>query len=153
MNGKNFILCIVLALLATLYVIYFTDWFRHKTLHIYHTNRNLSLRQGAESSLIFGLESEYELKEIKVVPLQEFESNPKTLPVWHLQAKSHSVPMKWFYYGQYIKGMEPVIPGQHAEPLDPTVTYRIFISTTKMSGHHDFNLSGAAQPADASAAH
>lgn len=153
MNGKNFILCLALALLAALYVVYFTDWFRHKPLHIYHTNRNLSLRQGAESGLIFGLESEYELKEIKVVPLQEFESNPKTPALWHLKAKDHSVPMKWFYYGQNIKGMDPYIPGQHAQPLDPTVSYRIFINTTKMSGYHDFNLSGALQPADTNAAH
>lgn len=155
MSGKNILLCVVLAVLGTVYAVYFTDWFHHKTLHIYHTDRNLGGRQGAQSSLIFGLEGNYELKDIKVVPLNEFESNPKVSPLWHLEAKSHSIPVKFFYYGQYIKGMEPAIHGEHAQPLDPAVTYRIFITTTKMSGYHDFNLSGApvSDTSPASAAH
>ena len=141
-----------MAALATVYVVYFTGWFRHKTLHIYHTARNLNPQRPA-AGLIFGLEGNYPLKEIKVVPLAAYQSNANVLPLWHLTAKSHSEPMKYFYYGQHIDGMAPLVTGEQPQPLDTGVTYRIFINTGKMSGYHDFTLGGTSPPADATAGH
>ena len=141
-----------MAILATIYVVYFTDWFRHKTLHIFHTARNLNPDRPADG-LIFGLESKYPLKEIKVVPLAAYQSNANVLPLWHLTAKSHSAPTGYFYYGQNINGMAPALSGDHAQPLETGVTYRIIISTGKTSGFHDFTLGGAPPPADTPAGH
>jgi hypothetical protein len=152
MNQKNVLLSVVVAVLATIYVVYFTDWFRHKTLHIFHTARNLNPEHPADG-LIFGLEGKYPLKEIKVVPLTAYQTNANVLPLWHLTAKNHSVPTGYFYYGQGIAGMAPAIAGDEAQPLELGVTYRIIVSIGKTSGFHDFTLGGAPPAADAAAGH
>jgi hypothetical protein len=151
MNRKNILLFVVMAALAAIYVIYFTDLFRHKSLHIYDITRNLDPQNEASDNLMFGLGGKYQLTEIKVVAKADYESNPKVVPLWHLIAKSRSAPVKYFRYGEHINGMDPLIAGDEAQPLSPGVAYRIFISTGKISGFHDFTLAGTAQAADASA--
>ena len=110
MSKKTSFLIIVALTLATVYVFCFTDWLRTPTVKIFHTSRNVSMRhhQGQDASapnLIFGLNQTSQLTEIKVVPLMEYQANPNTLPLWHLISDSNSVPVKAFYYGQFIHGL------------------------------------------------
>jgi hypothetical protein len=152
MNRKNILLFVVMAALAAIYVFYFTDLFRHKSLHIYDVTRGLDPQNEASDNLMFGLGGKYQLTEIKVVSKADYESNPQAVPLWHLIAKSPSAPVKYFRYGEHINGMAPLLAGDHAQPLTPGVPYRIFISTGKISGFHDFTLGGTPPPpADASA--
>jgi hypothetical protein len=132
MTKKNLWLILVALGLATVYAIWFSDWFRPKTVGIFHTTRNLRLS--------FGLSRRTQMTELKVVSVAALETNKAALPVWHLISDSNSVPVQQFAYGQHIGGMRPAISGVRAEPLVPNVIYRMFITTHGAKGQHDFQL-------------
>jgi hypothetical protein len=143
MTKKNWIMLVFAVVLAVIYVIYFTDWFKPKTIQIFHTSRNLRQRQqrgGALPSLIFGVSRQVRITEITVVPLARWETNKNVLPLWHLQSDSNSVPVKSFFYGQFIGGLHPALKGTHPELPETNVVYRIFITAGKVKGEHDFEL-------------
>jgi hypothetical protein len=147
MTKKNCLMMIVLIALAGVYVFYFTDWFKPKIIHISHTSRAIRMRfrnnNTASPSTVpitFGLEPQCKPTEIKVVPLAAWQTNQNVMPVWHLIADTNSVPIKIFAYGQRIRGLKPEVPGAHAEPLQPGVTYRLFVTAGKAKGQHDFEV-------------
>ena len=146
MTKKNLLLIFFAVSLAVVYAVWFTDWFRPATVKIFHTHRNLrpNLRRGpgggALPDLIFGVNRQIRFTELKVVPLAAFETNKNVLPVWHLVSDSNSVPVKMFFYGQWIGGMRPAIKGVRPEPLETNLTYRLFITAGKIKGEHDFEL-------------
>jgi hypothetical protein len=142
MTKKNLVLILVAIALATVYAVWFTDWFRPATVQIFHTSRNLhpDARRGALPSLIFGVNYPLRFTELKVVPLAGFETNKDVVPVWHLVSDSNSVPVKAFSYGQFIGGMRPAINGVRAEPLETNVAYRLLVTAGKIKGEHDFEL-------------
>ena len=141
---------IVLIALVGVYLFYFTGWFKPKIIHISHTSRamrgrlhNKNPAAAATVPITFSLEPQCEPTEIKVVPLAAWQANPNALPVWHLVADSDSVPIKFFVYGQPVQGLKPEVPGEHAEPLQPDVTYRLFITAGFAKGQHDFEVKAA----------
>jgi hypothetical protein len=145
MTKKNWLLIIVAVGLGTVYAIYFSDWFKPKTVRIFHTSRNLrpQLQQGGVlPSLIFGLSRPLKLTELKVVPLAAWQTNNNVLPVWHLVSASNSVPVKMFFYGQHIGGLKPAVPGDRPQALDTNAIYRLFVTAGKVTGRHDFALGG-----------
>jgi hypothetical protein len=145
MNKKNFILIAIVLVLAGVYVIYFTDWFRTKTIHISQTSRLVRFaRTGAPTGRIFfGLGDYYSLTEVKVVPLIALQTNKFAQPVWHLVSDEGSDDVREFTYGQKINGMDPAVAGARPEPLQPGVTYRLFVAAGKVRGQHDFELGPA----------
>jgi hypothetical protein len=143
MTKKNWLLVATAIVLMAVYVVFFTNWFRPQTVGVFHTVRHVHsrvTRWGANPDLMFGIDRRLRLTEIKLLPLKEFESNPKVLPLWHLVSDSNSVPVKSFFYGQFIRGLKPSVPGSHAQPLDTNVTYRLIIRAGKIRGEHDFML-------------
>jgi hypothetical protein len=145
MTKKNLALILVAFVLAVVYVFFFTDWFKPRTIHIFHTSRAFrpQLQRGNTSpTLTFVLNRPCKLTEIKVFPLAELEANPNALPVWHLVSSSNSVPLKLFAYGQNIRGMQPAVPGTHPQPLETNVAYRLFLAAGKIKGRHDFEIGG-----------
>jgi len=144
MNKKNFILIAVALVLAGVYAVYFTDWFQPKTIHISHTSRPArSARTGSPAAqLIFGLGDYYSLTEIKVVPLTALQTDKLAQPVWHLVSDSGSDDVNLFSYGEKINGMDPAVAGARPEPLQPGVTYRLFVAAGKARGQHDFQIGG-----------
>jgi hypothetical protein len=144
MTKKNGLLLAAGVILAVVYVIYFTDWFAPKTIHISHTYRNVRPRgrviSGEMPSLIFGLNRKLTLTDIRVVPAAAYQTNQNTLPLWHLVADTNSVPIGSFTYGSRIRGMKPVFKGEHAEPLATNVTYRLIVTAGNFKGEHDFEL-------------
>jgi hypothetical protein len=146
MNKKNFMLIGFTLVLAAVYVIYFTDWFRPQTIQIFDTRRpaRTGARTGAAANLlIFGLGDYYSLTEIKVVPLAALQTNKLAQPVWHLVSDSGSDDVKQFFYGQKINGMDPAVEGVRPDPLQPGVTYRLFVTAGKARGQHDFHIGAA----------
>ena len=144
-------LAVALVVLAGVYVIYFTDWFKPKTIHISHTSRALRPRLAAKIKInpemvpiTFGMEPQCKLTEIIVVPLAAWQTNQNTLPLWHLVASSNAAPVKMFIYGQRVPGLRPEVAGAHARPLETNVTYRLFVTAGKAKGQHDFEI----KPAD-----
>ncbi len=143
MTKKNWLSLIIVLVLATVYAIYFTDWFKPNTVQIFHTVRDMHYRRkGAdnEPTLLFGMNKQIGLTELKIVPLAAFEKDPHVLPVWHLVSSSNSVPLRDFAYGRTIRGMKPAVPGEHAGELETNVIYRLFVSAGKIKGQHDFQL-------------
>jgi hypothetical protein len=136
MNKKNFILVGLTLVLAVVYVICFTDWFRPKTIDISSTTRSFR----ATTLLIFSLHDDYELTEVKVVSLAALQTNKLAQPVWHLVSDSGSDDVDHFLYGENIKGMDPAVAGARPEPLQPGVMYRIFVTDGKVKGRFDFQL-------------
>lgn len=143
MTKKNLLLLLLALGLATVYVVWFTNWFRPATVRIYHTNRDLRprLRRGNDlPNLIFGVSRPLRFTELKVVPLADYATNQAAEPVWHLVSDSNSIPVRTFYYGQSIGGMRPAVKGIHAGLLETNVTYRLFVIAGKVKGQHDFEL-------------
>lgn len=146
MSKKNWLQVGLVAVLAAVYVYYFTDWFKPKTIEIFHTCRvnRMAMHQRRQDAgpatvpVLFGLNTHYRLTELKVYRLDAWQTNHSVLPVWHLVTSSNSLPVKEFYYSQYIRGMQPAIPGEHAQSLEPDVTYRLILVAGKFRGEHDF---------------
>jgi hypothetical protein len=153
MTKKNWILIAVLLALAGIYVVYFTDWFKPKIIQISYTSRperpHLRRRAGRMAShsdtdpVMFGLDHAYKLTEIKVVPLAEWQTNHDAVPIWHLVSNSHPDPVKIFGYGWRMRGMKPAVAGAHPQPLQPNVTYRLFVAAGSVKGQHDFEAKAA----------
>ncbi len=143
MTKNNSLLVAVAVALAAIYVVFFTNWFRPETVQIFHTNRSPRFRsQSAEAmpGLIFGLNRQLKLTDVKVVTLAAFQTNKNILPVWHLVSDSNSVPVKSFFYGQRIRGLKPAVAGTRPQPLETNVAYRLFVKAGKVKGEHDFEL-------------
>ena len=90
--------------------------------------------------VIEALNDYYELTEIKVVPLAAFQTNKLAQPVWHLVGDPSSDAINRFFYGDKLDGMAPAVEGSRPEPLQPGITYRIFITADSHKGSHDFHL-------------
>ncbi|HEY1661941.1 MAG TPA: hypothetical protein VGI03_05935 [Verrucomicrobiae bacterium] len=142
MDKKNLALIGIVAVLAAVYVIYFTDWFRSKPIVIADTSRPISGNN--RKVLIFSLGERYIVTEIKVVPLDEWHTNKLALPLWHLVGKT-SDPLNHFFYGRNLDGLNPEVDGARAQPLQPGINYRIFVSAGSAKGWHDFQT-GPAPP-------
>lgn len=145
MEKRQWFLCAVAIVLAGLYICFFTDWFKPKIIHISHTSRPVPLRssRGATvTAVVFGLDRNYRLTEVKVVPLAEWQTNQSVLPLWHLISDSKSRPIKFFLYGQNINRMKPAVPGVHPKPLETNAVYRLFVSAGSVKGQHDFQIGG-----------
>ena len=131
--------------MAGIYVVYFTNWFKPQIIRISHTSRaTRAIRRSGQKDnsttvpIAFGLDREYQLSEIKVVSVAALQTNNDALPIWHLISDSNSVPVKFFFYGERIRGMKPEVPGSRPEPLQPNVTYRLFTTAGSAKGQHDF---------------
>jgi hypothetical protein len=161
---KNWLLIIIALALAVVYAIYFTDWFASKTIHITSTNARVTrtartarannpgllarlgiIVNGSANDdsttipIIFKLGRPCKLKELKVVALDEWQTNKNCLPLWHLVTTTNSTLISQpFYYGNYIRGMQPAVQGLNAKPLQPGVKYRIFVTEGSAKGQHDF---------------
>ena len=144
MTKKNWFLVGTLVVLAGLYVCFFTDWFKPKIILITSASRMNRMGAGLNAAstdiipVTFSLTPQCKLAEITVVPLAAWQTNKLVLPVWHLVADTNATKLKLFVYGQRIRGMKPAVAGSHAAPLQPDVTYRLFVTAGSAKGQHDF---------------
>ena len=124
------------------------DWFAKDHIQIYHRSRPEHGRIGRRSAaqqqdstinpIVFGFDRKCKLTDLKIVPLSDIETNKYPQPIWHLVSESNLVPIKDFMYGSRIGGMHPAIKDAKPEPLEPGVTYRLFVQTTTEKVQHDF---------------
>ena len=146
MTKKTWILIAAALVLAGVYVFYFADWFKPKTISISHVSRATRMRArttpaAARPSVLpvtFSLQGNFKLNDLKVIPLAALQTNQNALPIWHLTSDSNSIPIKIFNYGQYIRGMKPSVPGMRPATLETNVTYRLFVKAGSIQGQHDF---------------
>jgi hypothetical protein len=143
MDKKSQILIGFAVVLAAVYIVFFTNWFKPQTVNIFHTTRYVSYRRstsGTMPELMFGLNQKLSLTEITLVSLAASQTNSVNVPLWHLVSSSNSTAVKSFFYGQYIRGLKPAVPGSRPQPLTTNVPYRLIIEAGKVKGQHDFEL-------------
>jgi hypothetical protein len=87
---------------------------------------------------VFFLDRQLKLTTVKVVPVSDIETNKFPQPVWHLISDSNSVPVREFNYGVPLGGMRPAMKETAPEPLEPGVSYRLFVEAGSQKAQHDF---------------
>jgi hypothetical protein len=173
MTKRNWFLICIAITLAGAYAFYFTNWFTPDAIHITSHNArnaravraprpsnpgllarlvaNFNADPDADSTTIpitFKLGRPRKLTELKVVVLDEWQTNKNVLPLWHLVADTNSTPISLpFNYGQNIHGMKPEVPGARAQALKPGVKYRMFVTDGSAKGEHDFQATAKPAPA------
>src|SRR5689334_6496868 len=148
MTKKQLVLILVALAALIAYAYYFTDWFASENIQIVHTIRPFTqqrrgrARAGDAAATVnavsFALDRKCKITDLKVVCVAELETNKYAHAIWHLVSESNSVPTKGFVYGMNLPGMHPAVPGATADPLEPNVTYRLFLETHDLKGEHDF---------------
>ena len=103
------------------------DRYGRDKIQIHHRSRPAHGRGGrsAIEPLFFAFDRSLKLTSLKVIPIQEIETNKYPHPIWHLISASNSVPIETFTYGTPIPGMRPAVQGATPDPLEPGVTYRL----------------------------
>jgi hypothetical protein len=144
MSKKEYCLIGLIVVLFGSYVVFFTDWFRPKIIHIEHSARSLRTGAAARSAVgnvTFSLRNEYELTSVKVVPLEEYLTNQFAHPLWELTSEKGSPPIDGFAYGLPLPGMTPKETYVEPYPLKPGVEYRLIVEAGSAAGEHDFKIS------------
>ena len=148
MSRKQWLLIALAVLLGGISLYLNQDWFAKDNIQIFHRSRparggifrrgrRLDTQQSV-GPLFFSFDRKLKLKSLKVIPVQEIETNKFPRPVWALVSESNSVPIKDLIYGMPIHGMHPTVKGATAEPLEPGVKYRLFIEAGSRKAEHDF---------------
>jgi hypothetical protein len=142
MEKKNTLLVAVLLVLVSVYLIFFTDWFRPRVIKLFYTTRQIEYYRARPDLpyVLFGLEGSYRLTEVKVMSLDDLKGNPGAQPQWHLIGKPSSVPIKMFTYGERIHGMKPAMKGEDAAALATNEVYRLFVAAGRAKGQIDFKI-------------
>ena len=144
MSKSGIFYLVVLVLLGAAYVNWFTDWFRPAVIQITAQVRPGQMSQIPRTDgrdvypVSFGLDRRYPLTEVKVVAADDAKTNQYPHVLWHLVAETNSVPTKAVIYGQPLRGMRCKVAKTKPEPLDPEVTYRIYITAGDYKGQADF---------------
>ena len=163
MNKKEWLLIFVALVFAGVYAVYFTNWFTPKIIHVTSTNMRgaAAIRGNADNGTFlarlsnlansggnvapatipiqFKLAKPCKLTDIKVIDLDEWQTNKNCVPLWHLVAYTNTRPVGGlFHYGDSFAGMKPLVPGAVPQPLKPGVHYRLLLSDGTAKGQHDF---------------
>jgi hypothetical protein len=145
MTRKELLLVVFTALLAGVYLVFFTNWFGPKVIPVQYTVRpSLAITSRGRPqpagtapvayALTFALNREYRLTGLKVVAVDEVATNPNAPALWHVVAPQRTPPMKGFAYGAPLPGMEPYLPGTEPRPLQPGVNYRLLVEAGRYHG-------------------
>src|SRR5262245_15252575 len=150
MTKNGVVLSAIAVILAAVYVVYFTDWFRKDGIQIIP-----SVRPGTASAIprdpdedpvhrvSFALDGKYNLTSVKVVMAAELETNKYAAPLWHLISDSNSVPTKSITYGYPIRGMKPAVPRARPEPLLANVKYTLLLEAGRIHARTNFQTTPA----------
>lgn len=141
MSKKNISLILLLVALAAIYVYFFTDLFNSPVVYVSARPRVEKRGNEERISVSFSFDRKCQLREVKVVPVAEFQTNKYARPVWHLISDTASPTLKGFVYNDSsIKKMKPAIPRMKAEPLQFNTKYRLLIDAGDHKGEVDFEV-------------
>jgi hypothetical protein len=147
MTRKQWVL-IALAVVLGGFTLYLNrDWFAGDVIQIQSRSRPARgappRRQRPPISpqtdpVFFVFAPKLKLTSLKVIPVQEIETNKYPHPIYHLVSDSNSVPISEWSYAWPIRGMRPAVKGATPDPLEPGVPYRLIIEAGKRKAEHDF---------------
>jgi hypothetical protein len=145
MTTKNWTLLTLAVLLGGVSFYLNKDWFAGDHIQLMHRSRparGAFRRPRSDNPLIdpisFWFDRKVRLTSLKVVPVCDLQTNQFAPPIWALVSDSNSLPIKEFTYGMRIPGMHPALKGVSPDPLEPGVTYRLFVQAGKEKLTHDF---------------
>ncbi len=147
MTTKQWALIALAVVLGGTSVYLNSDWFAGDDIHIFYTSRPQRggfLRRARRpdtsevNPVIFGIDRKLKLTSIKVVPVSDLQTNQYPHAIWQLVSESNSPPIKSFIYGLPVPGMHPAVKGVAPEPLQPGVSYRLFIEAGGRRAQRDF---------------
>jgi hypothetical protein len=145
MTKKNWMLLALTVLLGGISLYLNRDWFARDNIQIMHRSRparGAFRRPRLDNPLIdpisFWFDRKVKLTSLKIVPVDDIQTNKYAPPIWYLVSDSNSVPIKEFTYGMNIQGMHPSLKGVTPDPLEPGVRYRMFVQAGKQRAEHDF---------------
>ena len=150
MTKNGILLSIIAVILAAVYAVYFTDWFKKDGIQIIPT-----VRPGSKSEIprdpdevpvhrvSFALDGKYKLTCVKVHVASELATNKYATPLWHLISDSNSVPTKSITYGLDVKGMKPAVPRARPEPLLANVEYTLVLEAGNVRAQTNFHTTPA----------
>ena len=148
MTRKQWMLIALAVLLGGFSLYLNQDWFAKDNIQI--TSRSRPARggifrpgRGGQANpdiepLFFSFDRQVKLTSLKVIPVQEIETNKYPHPVWDLVSDSNSIPITELSYGMHIHGMRPSVKGATPEPLEPGVKYRLLIEAGSRKAERDF---------------
>jgi hypothetical protein len=147
MTRKQWILIALAVVLGGFSLYLNRDWFARDSIHIqsrsrpariFSTRRNRPPTASETDPTVFMFHPKLKLTSLKVIPLQQIETNKYPHPVLDLVSDSNSVPIDTWAYGWPIRGMRPSVKGATPDALEPGVTYRLIIEAGKLKAQHDF---------------
>jgi hypothetical protein len=146
MTRSGIFLSVLAVALGIIYVVYFTDWFRTRTMRVIPQIRPASrelipsrARTGpATYPVSFSFDGDYQFTEVKVLPADAVAANSQAKPLWHLVANPRSAPTPSITYGIPLQGMKPATPRARAEPLEPDKDYVLLVKAVKAKGQIKF---------------
>jgi len=142
MSRNTIILSSALFLLGGLYLWQFSDWFVEPRIQIRINSRPGTVANDPNLALpiIFGLDRDYALDQVRVVSLASQTTNRQPLEVWGLKRKPgfpQSTKVRGFAYNAELEGLEST-PGIGHSPLQPGMPYRIEVVSGRLRGTADF---------------
>jgi len=145
MTKNGILLSGVALVLAAIYLVYFTDLFRRPQMLIIpmvRADRPSRIPRADDLDVypvLFKLGGEYRLTSVKVVAEAEFATNKYAPPLWHMVADTSTRPTDVIIYGANIRGMKPKVPRSKPQPLDPNLSYLLFVEAGKTRGQTNFS--------------
>lgn len=146
MTSKAKVLLACAAILGVLYVIFFTDLFRGKSMQIIPTfrpGRASAIPRPRDSAPVypmsFRFDKHYRFTNIKIVNAAEYATNKNALPMWHMVSDSNSSPQNTIVYGvPKIPGMRPAVARSKPQPLEAGVEYLLIVEAGRVKGRTNF---------------
>ena len=152
MTKQSLVLITFLVALAAAYVIS-SGWFRHGQIQILPQIRpplrgvRTPLGDTPVYPVTFAFDKKYRFTEIRVVAADDEKTNKYPHAVWHMISDSNSVPLKVLVYGARINGMKPKIPRGQPDPLQPDVSYHLYLEAGDDKGDKLFQTHELVKPA------
>jgi hypothetical protein len=138
MQKKELMWIAVLLALIGVYFVLFHHRFDRQQMTIHPSLRPARGPDAAVSLVFFGLNDDFRLTSVKVIPMEDDKFNPLGHPAWYLISDSNSVPTRAFRYGQNIQGMKPALKDTRPDPLEPGMVYRIAVEAGSVKASADF---------------
>lgn len=148
MRSKTVILIAAAAILAAVYLYFFTDLVKRPRIQIISQIRPAipSPSNPNVCTVAFTFDGKYPLTSLKVLRVEARSVKRSGAPLWHLVTSSNSVPVHGLVYGIAIAGMRAADTNRPPQPLEPGVTYRLLVESGKLKGEKDFRTRALTAP-------
>lgn len=145
MTKKAWVLIVFAVVLGGVYAYNFTDWINTPRIQIIKSDRPIRSARFKSDVLpmTFTLDGRYDVTSVKVLSVDALATNKNARPLWHVVARPKPVPMKGFFYGQPIRGMQPAQTNSRPQALQAGPAYRLIVAAGRARGILDFKATPA----------